>query len=205
VALDMRLAVKRLRSGIYEGGTLSGAKILDSASNYIEMYQFTFMDKLEALGVTSDESLEQLLAEVVHVQFVGDIVGYDNPDLAATCVFGLVLLDRLAHTGWGQIDFEECFYLHEQLFECFEVVLDANKRQTQARLNARKKAQKFTQARLWVQQEWGDKGAAYGNNKSDFARTYTGLVREKFKDIKGDPLRITEKTIREVWLAQRSE
>lgn len=197
--LDLALAAKRLRGDAYL--TLSGATVLDSASSYYEMYTYTFMDTLETLGFISDEALEGLLAEVIDVVHVGDVTGYDPPDLPLTCAMGLVLLDRIAQTGWGRLDFENCFYFHEQMFECFEVVLDSQKRRKQARAAAATKAKRSNEARQWTYSEWVSKKADYGNNKSDFARTYTVLVREKFLDNKNDPLRVTEKTIREVWLS----
>jgi len=56
-------------------------------------------------------------------------------------------------------------------------------------------------AKRYIQGEWLLNGCAYGFNKSDFARTYVKLVAQNFRNKRGDPLSITEKTIREVWLA----
>jgi hypothetical protein len=56
-------------------------------------------------------------------------------------------------------------------------------------------------AREFVTAEWAAHKAQYDNNKSAFARTYVKLVAAKFKDRSGDPLMVTEKTIRESWLA----
>jgi hypothetical protein len=67
---------------------------------------------------------------------------------------------------------------------------------------AEKRHSSMRMAKLFVQAEWDEKGEAYKRDKSDFARTYVGLVRDKFMDSKGDPLRVTEKTIREVWLSK---
>lgn len=56
-------------------------------------------------------------------------------------------------------------------------------------------------ARAWVWLEWQKHRGAYGNNKSDFARSYVHLVSGRFVDGNGDPLMVTEKTIREVWVS----
>ena len=194
---DLKLAAKRLHAG-YMDGTLSGYPTeLDGASQYIEMYHFVFMDKLAKLGFTTEHHLERLLGTVIDIEHVGDVL----PDLASTCIFGLVLLDRIAETGWGKHDFARCFYLHEQMFECFEQVIDSAKAQKKAREAAMLRVEKFNMARAWVQDEWTVKKQDYKGNKSDFARTYVSLVRAQFTDKKGDPLSVTEKTIREVWLS----
>lgn len=53
----------------------------------------------------------------------------------------------------------------------------------------------------FIRAEWDKHCEAYNLNKTDFARTYVGLIRDKFKDRRGDPLKVTIKTITEVWLA----
>lgn len=60
--------------------------------------------------------------------------------------------------------------------------------------------QKNNEARAWVQSEWQLHKDGYQGNKSEFSRAYTLLVRNKFTNINGDPLSITDKTIREIWL-----
>ena len=53
----------------------------------------------------------------------------------------------------------------------------------------------------FVQTEWHEHCEAYNCNKTDFARTYVELVRNRHRDRRGDPLKVTIKTITEVWLA----
>jgi hypothetical protein len=53
----------------------------------------------------------------------------------------------------------------------------------------------------FVRTEWEEHREAYDFNKTDFARTYVELVRNKFRDRRGDPVKVTIKTITEVWLA----
>jgi hypothetical protein len=55
-------------------------------------------------------------------------------------------------------------------------------------------------ARDWVRQEWALHHDSYSGNKSEFSRTYVARVKNEFQDSKGDPLIVTEKTIRDVWL-----
>lgn len=56
-------------------------------------------------------------------------------------------------------------------------------------------------AKSFVQSEWAKYENAYKGNKTAFARDYVPRVAQGFKDAKGDPLKITEKQMREVWLA----
>jgi len=70
-----------------------------------------------------------------------------------------------------------------------------------AKYAAEKRHSSMRTAKLFVQSEWHEKAEAYKRNKSDFARTYVALIRDRFRDTKGDPLRVTEKTIRDVWLS----
>ena len=59
----------------------------------------------------------------------------------------------------------------------------------------------FKPAIEFVQSEWVQHREAFKNNKTDFASVYVGRVRNEFLDARGDPLKVTEKTIREVWLS----
>ena len=53
----------------------------------------------------------------------------------------------------------------------------------------------------FVRDEWYVHGEAYNFNKTDFARTYVELVRNRYCNRRGDPLQVTIKTITDVWLA----
>ena len=53
----------------------------------------------------------------------------------------------------------------------------------------------------FIRIEWEEHRQAYSLNKTDFARTYVELVRNKYRDRRGDPLKVTIKTITDVWLA----
>lgn len=55
-------------------------------------------------------------------------------------------------------------------------------------------------AQDFVKNEWAKHRHAYNDNKSAFSRTYVAIVANTFKTANGDPLRITEKQMREVWL-----
>lgn len=70
-----------------------------------------------------------------------------------------------------------------------------------ARKAATARHQHLKPAILFVRTEWDKHREAYNCNKTDFARTYVELVRSKYRDKRGDPLKVTIKTITDVWLA----
>lgn len=53
----------------------------------------------------------------------------------------------------------------------------------------------YAKAKTYIQSEWKAHCEEYKNNKSDFARTYSKLVLNQFG------VKVTDKTIREVWLS----
>lgn len=56
-------------------------------------------------------------------------------------------------------------------------------------------------ARHWVLSEWAKYGVSeYGGNKTKFCETYVRLLPQRFNTVKGDPLKVSEKQMREVWL-----
>ena len=73
-------------------------------------------------------------------------------------------------------------------------------RKDQARRGALAKDKKASEVRRFVKSEWQLYKAQYNSNKSAFARDYAARLRNEFTDPKGEPFKITEKTIREVWL-----
>jgi hypothetical protein len=91
--------------------------------------------------------------------------------------------------------------MHEQMFECFEYVQDSLKRSRSARENAMSRHQLNNEVKKFVLDEWKVHASDYDHNKSEFARHYVSLILQKFSDKKGDPFRVTEKTIREAWLS----
>lgn len=70
----------------------------------------------------------------------------------------------------------------------------------QAVTNAQTRHEPSKKAKTFVQSEWKKHRSAYENNKSAFARDYVSIVANKFQNTKGEPLKITEKQMREVWL-----
>jgi hypothetical protein len=56
-------------------------------------------------------------------------------------------------------------------------------------------------AKKWVRSEWALYHGEYSGNKSEFSRIYASRVMNEFSNSKGDPLKVTDKTIREVWLS----
>lgn len=65
---------------------------------------------------------------------------------------------------------------------------------------ANKKHFANNKAKIWVCEEWELYREHYSGNKSDFSRIYAKRIFNEFTDLKGAPLKVTEKTIREVWL-----
>lgn len=58
----------------------------------------------------------------------------------------------------------------------------------------------FRMAKAFVQAEWHKQKLQYQNNKTEFCRHYVPIVAHNFKSRNGDPLKITEKQMREEWL-----
>lgn len=117
MTIDLSKAWNRIK---IEDKTISG---LDpDFDNYFEMYRDTFMEKLSDLGCHDSPSLEAALRDVIEFENVGDFLADPPEQLKTLAAFGLVLLDRIALTGWGKFDYQKCFFLHEQMFECFDYV-----------------------------------------------------------------------------------
>lgn len=180
--------------------TLSGISGFECPGGYFELYRNLFFSVLDSLGEMSREDLARHLKEVHQWDSVGDFLEEPETQLIDLCAFGLVLLDRMALTGWGRFDYERCFFLHEQLFECFEYAHDEKKKVSRARKSAAAKYKVNAEVRAYVLSEWSRHWQAYEGNKSEFARHYSVLVRQRFIDRSGAPFVVTEKTIREVWL-----
>lgn len=80
-------------------------------------------------------------------------------------------------------------------------LIPARVRREQAKRGGLAKHSMLKMAREFVKSEWAQNRDVYKGNKSEFARIYAKRVRNEFVDSKGEPLGITEKTIREVWLS----
>lgn len=70
-----------------------------------------------------------------------------------------------------------------------------------ARKAAKARHEHLKPAIQFIRTEWEEHRQAYNLNKTDFARTYVELVRAKYRDRRGDPLKVTIKTVTDVWLA----
>lgn len=80
--------------------------------------------------------------------------------------------------------------------------VEAAARKKTSRLALDAKYASNTAARNFVKKEWAAHRSEYDNNKSAFVRSYVAIVANKFNDSKGNPLKITEKQMRESWLAE---
>lgn len=191
----MHFDLKEARRLLYDYRTLNGIKVEDdSIASYFEMYRDTFLDCLDRAGFGSEEQLAELLSVVIEYSFVGDFLDEPTESLPELSAYGLVLLGRMADLDWGRAGAVECFVLHEQLFECFEYVRDAEKRRASARKSANHRHTKTRDAKAFVIGEWQTHRAAYRHNKSAFARDYVRRLKNEFE------VAITEKQMREVWL-----
>lgn len=174
--------------------TVTGLPIDSRFSSYFEMYRDTFLDRLEGLGISTDAQLKDSLERVAQFEGVGDFIvnpEHQGEELAA---FGLLLLDRIVRLDWGRLDPDTGFFLHEQMFECFEYARDASRRSESARRLVNLKYPKNRAAQRFVISEWVAHRGAYEGNKSAFARDYVRRVKNEFD------LVVTEKQMREVWL-----
>ena len=87
----------------------------------------------------------------------------------------------------------------ETVFDLVEP-LTAYFHKLQARKNAERRHVAKNNARKFVVAEWVQHKAAYKNNKTAFATDYVSRVANEFVDADGDPLKISTKQVREVWL-----
>lgn len=89
------------------------------------------------------------------------------------------------------------------LFAAFDTAKRMALSENAATLAGRKHAP-MNRAREWVAAEWRKHAGDYDGNKSAFARDYSRLVAQRFTTAKGDPLTVTDKQIRDVWLRKSS-
>ena len=143
------------------------------------------------------ESLDSLTSPIDGPEHLrGDLlfVGFQfAAENAVEAALALGLADRLRH----EVKLRE--KLSKQQQEALRIQRKDLARE-RARQSANSRHAPMKEARKWVTGEWQAKGAEFAGNKSDFARVYAGLIRQNFKDVKGDPLSVSDKQIRDVWL-----
>jgi hypothetical protein len=109
----------------------------------------------------------------------------------------LLYAERLGHTVHLKKD--EIERAKEIDFVAIRARADERRQSSQKALIA--KYEPHRSAEKFVRDEWSLHKAAYDYNKSEFARAYVPRVKNEFVDKKGDPLTITEKQMKEVWLS----
>lgn len=116
-------------------------------------------------------------------------------------------VDDLATVSFYLAEARAAEYLQDD-FKLFmrEIDLDREseykRRESQlASLRASIRHEPHRAAREFVKEEWGKHQTAYEYNKSAFARDYVRIVANKFSRPGGEPVTITEKQMRDVWLA----
>lgn len=174
--------------------TVGGRAVESDVSGYFEMYRDTFLEALYTAQLTTDLQLAQVLTRMNKCENVGDFLGEPVDQHVELSGFGLLLLDRMAAIRWGKDDPIACFWLHEQLFECFDYLRDGVKRRETARKAVAARHASTLPAKHFVAAEWLAHRAEYGNNKSAFTRDYVRRIKREFG------VEVTEKQLREVWL-----
>lgn len=96
--------------------TISG---LDDKYGWLEVYRGEFCDKLDLLGITSDEDYSSILTRMNKYSSVGNFLYDANSQLAELSAFGLILFDRLSFAEANEMTYDEFFGLHQELFECY--------------------------------------------------------------------------------------
>ncbi|WP_454903342.1 hypothetical protein [Variovorax gossypii] len=158
------------------------------------MYSDTFLEGLKKAGISTALQLAQVLTRMDECTSVGDFLDQPVDQGVELAGFGLLLLDRMAGIRWGKDDPTACFWLHEQLFECFEYIRDSTKRRDSAKKAVAARHASTRPAKQFVTAEWQEHRSEYANNKSAFARDYVRRIKNEFD------LKVTEKQLREVWL-----
>lgn len=90
---------------------------------------------------------------------------------------------------------------HIQFLKAKNGEIPAATRREQAKRGGLAKYSVARKAREFIQSEWVMHRAAYDNNKSEFARIYARLIFNEFRKANGEPLSVTVKQIRDVWLS----
>lgn len=162
---------------------------------YMEIYRDAFITFL----AKDNEELKNIESKnfsffdsIAQLDRVGNFAGFDTP-IKYYAAFGLVLLYRLIEQ-WEHLNKDDLFYIHEQLFECFQYVSENNLKSTQAKQAANARYVKSRKLRMWVIAEWEKNKEGYTGNKSAFARDYVKRLKNEHD------FNITERQLRESWL-----
>jgi len=160
---------------------------------YDEMYTRRFRALLEANKVVTDDALSSTLQAAAEFESVGDFLADEAEQKLLIAAFGLITLDRIAER-WDSLTQEDLFYMHEQLFECFDLCGLSLHKSDEARRRALKGHAKNREAKLFVVKEWVAFREDYEGNKSAFCRDYVKRVANEMGVV------VTEKQMREEWL-----
>lgn len=174
--------------------TATGNEIRPELEDYFETYRERFLEILDAcVPGGSSNDFSEIFTKADQHSSIGDFLGDDTAQYPLLAAFGLVLFDRI-NSDWDILDKAELFFLHEQIFECFDLCGRRTIRKEDARMKALKGHSKRRMAKGFVISEWEAHREAYGYNKSAFARDYTRRVFHEYS------ISVTEKQMREVWL-----
>ena len=175
--------------------SISGVSIPLKWSSWFEAYCHTFLLELESRGVGDDRALAELLSVMNKFDSVGDFLYAEDKQRVELAAFGLILFDRILHVDMATVDHANLFLLHHELMECYQFALKDHFELIRARKAANTRHEGSRKARNFVRSEWVAHQAEYQGNKSAFARDYVKRVWNELE------IRVTEKTVRESWLA----
>lgn len=175
--------------------SISGVSIPLKWSSWFEAYCHTFLLELASQGFGDDRALAELLSAMNKFDSVGDFLYDEDKQRVELAAFGLILFDRILHVDMATVDHANLFLLHHELMECYRFALDDHFELIRARKAANSRHKGSREARNFVRTEWAAHRTDYQGNKSAFARDYAKRVWNELN------IRVTEKTVRESWLA----
>ncbi|MGC1176338.1 hypothetical protein [Polaromonas sp.] len=169
-----------------------------------EVYATTFVELFIDGAVDSGKDnlqaeFDQVLRDVGSACSGGDVQATLGNNRTAYSVWGLVMLDKLVNSLDKDGETLSAMWLFsdvvdartEALGEWVQVV----GRQSFASSGGKKKYEAHLNAKQFVQGEWKTHKSSYGGNKSAFSRDFARRVANEYS------VRVTEKTIREIWLS----
>jgi hypothetical protein len=136
--------------------------------------------RIDAMIATADEDATKILASLNRFLAKADHIDQGEEHAAVLMAANFMLSDEVLHR-------------HMNVFSIFSLLEILGRHDATAKALIRHAPNR--KAREFVVAEWLKHREAYGGNKSEFARHYAARVWNELQ------VRVTEKQIREVWLA----
>lgn len=116
-----------------KGLSLNGYPFPDSFEILAEMYYMVFNEAIAGETYLQEcEVSNSLLKKMSKYKLLGEFIAEPKPQLKEISLFGLILIDKMAQQ-WEGLTKDDLFFLHEQLFECYEYASQIVKKQNDAR------------------------------------------------------------------------